>query len=66
MAAARHHGAARVLAVDPVAAQPGLALEPLLPHSYRLADHAAAFAMARSGRCGKVIFDPRDPDRAAA
>lgn len=37
--------------------QAGLDLTPVITHRYPYTDHAAAFATARAGRCGKVILD---------
>ena len=37
--------------------QGGLDLSPVVTHRFAYTDHASAFAVARSGRCGKVILD---------
>ena len=37
--------------------QAGLDLSPVITHRFSYTDHAAAFATARDGRCGKVILD---------
>ncbi|MEV6521496.1 L-threonine 3-dehydrogenase [Longispora sp. NPDC051575] len=37
--------------------QNGLDISPVITHRYGYADHADAFATARSGQCGKVVID---------
>jgi threonine 3-dehydrogenase len=37
--------------------QAGLDISPVITHRFHHTDHAAAFATARDGRCGKVIMD---------
>jgi threonine 3-dehydrogenase len=37
--------------------QAGLDVSPVITHRFAYTDHAAAFATARDGRCGKVILD---------
>jgi threonine 3-dehydrogenase len=37
--------------------QAGLDISPVITHRFPYAEHAAAFATARDGRCGKVILD---------
>lgn len=45
------------LQVERLIADPAFDLQPLVTHRFALADYQAAFATARSGRCGKVQFE---------
>jgi threonine 3-dehydrogenase len=37
--------------------QAGLDISPVITHKFPYTEHAAAFATARDGQCGKVILD---------
>jgi threonine 3-dehydrogenase len=37
--------------------QSGLDIRPVITHRFSVRDHEEAFAVARSGDCGKVIMD---------